>query len=384
MRHKLSKLIALTCLTSLLWGCSGSEDAIVVAPVPEFDNRLEPETVWQASTGDGVESFYSYLKPAVAYDRVYTADRDGTVSAFDEESGDRVWQVTVNHGDSALSAGPTVSYESVFVGSEDGLLFALNAEDGSEQWQQKVDGEVLAAPFVDEGLVVIQTTRGVVQAFDAETGAVRWQTSTDVPNLTLRGDSSFAGSSGAIFWGSANGRVNGAFMAHGGPIWQQTVGFAKGASEIERLVDVDATPIIAGDRIFALGYNGSLVALELRSGKVLWRRDYSSAKDFAVSGNGIYFVNADDHVIGVDARNGHELWRNDLLENRQLTPPLVQGSLVIVGDNEGYLYWLDNQTGQFLAKMKVDGSGLYSAPVELNQGLVIQTRSGRVKMIAVP
>lgn len=36
------------------------------------------------------------------------------------------------------------------------------------------------------------------------------------------------------------------------------------------MADVDMTPLILGDNLYAVSYNGNLVSMELRTGRVIW------------------------------------------------------------------------------------------------------------------
>lgn len=44
-------------------------------------------------------------------------------------------------------------------------------------------------------------------------------------------------------------------------IWQQRISQATGSTEIDRLSDVDTTPVIVDGVVYALAYNGNLTAL---------------------------------------------------------------------------------------------------------------------------
>ncbi|MBJ6966225.1 PQQ-binding-like beta-propeller repeat protein, partial [Vibrio cholerae] len=75
------------------------------------------------------------------------------------------------------------------IGSENGVVNALDAETGEPLWASVVEGEILAAPAADNNIVIVNTSRGALIALNQEDGAQKWTISTEVPNLTLRGDS---------------------------------------------------------------------------------------------------------------------------------------------------------------------------------------------------
>ncbi len=268
MQKVLKQAVSVALAVGILAGCAGEEDTIQMAPLPQVESSFSPQQSWSQSVGDGVGHYFSKLAPAVGYGKIFVADRNGVVKALDPETGDTLWQQDLETELTAkLAGGIALSYGKLFIGSENAEVIALDEETGEEAWRTTVEGEVLAKPLVDEGLVVVNTSRGILQALDADSGEPKWQLSSEVPNLTLRGDSSPVAISGGIFWGQANGRLAGALMNNGQMLWQQPVGSPRGGTEIDRLVDVDATPVIAGERLYAVGYNGSLVSIELRTGQ---------------------------------------------------------------------------------------------------------------------
>ncbi|OBT17230.1 outer membrane protein assembly factor BamB [Vibrio sp. UCD-FRSSP16_10] len=384
LTNKWLRRILLTTFTVAIVGCASEEDTIIMAPVPVVESQFTPSVTWSHSVGDGVGQYFSKLTPAYAYGKVFVASRDGDVVAFDATTGDEVWSVNLEKEVPArLSGGIKASYGQLFIGTENGELISLDAESGEEKWRSDVDGEVLSVPETDANLVLVHTTRGALVALEEETGNEKWTVSTEVPNLTLRGTSSPVAVSGGVFWGTANGRLAAAIVERGQMIWQQPVGTPKGATEIDRLVDSDAQPLIVGGMLYTIGINGQLVAIDLRSGSPAWKRNYSSARDMATDGRNIYLVTDKDYIVAVDARSGTELWQNRQLEYRLLTAPAVIDRKVVLGDSEGYLYWLDRNTGEFISQQMEDDSGFAVAPLEVEDGFIITTRDGSVKMMKI-
>ncbi|EAS44400.1 outer membrane protein assembly factor BamB [Photobacterium profundum] len=385
MQKVFKRALTVALTLGVLAGCASEEDTNQMAPLPVVENTIASTQVWSQTIGDGVEGYFSRLSPAIGYGKIFAADRNGLVKALDPENGKVIWQQDLQGDVTAkLSGGITLSYGKLFIGTENADVIALDEETGEEIWRTKVEGEVLAKPLVDNGMVVVNTSRGVLQALDAETGEAKWQLSSEVPTLTLRGDSSPVAISGGIFWGQANGRLAGALMNTGQMLWQQPIGSPKGATEIDRLVDVDASPVIAGERLYALGYNGALVSIELRSGQVAWKRAYSSATDFAIDGSQLYLVTDKDHIVAVDTRSGTELWQNKDLEYRLLSAPAVISGYLVLGDSEGYLHWLDPYTGEFVAQQATDGSGFAIPPIALDDGYLVVTRDGKINKMQMP
>ncbi|GLR07232.1 outer membrane protein assembly factor BamB [Vibrio hyugaensis] len=384
MKRVFKKALLGVLTVGILAGCASEEDTIVMAPLPQVDSQFTPNSEWSTSIGDGVGHYFSKLSPVMANDTLFVASRDGLVKALDPENGKQKWQVNLEEDVIArLSGGITAAYENLYIGSENGEVIALDQETGDVIWRIEVGGEVLAKPIADSGLIIVNTSRGTLIALDESTGEQRWALSTEVPNLTLRGDSTPTAIGGGVFWGTANGRLAAAIVERGQLIWQQPVGTPKGATEIDRLVDVDSSPIVLGGTLFTVGYNGQLIAIDLRSANPIWKRNYSSATDIATDGSRIFVITEKDHVVAVDARSGTELWENSKLEYRQLTAPVLVDNYLVVGDTLGYLHWMDRSTGEFVAQQFVDDSGFAVGPTLLSDGYVITTRNGDVKKLTI-
>ncbi len=366
-------------LAFMLSGCASDGSARQVASLPQVNNQIVFQKAWETQVGKGIGKYFSRLSPVYAYDKLYVAARNGEIAALDLETGKKTWSIDLGDKKPALlSGGLTAAYDKIFVGTEAGYLIALDAKTGQQIWETNVSGELLSRPLADQNLVIVNTSRGELAAFNAQTGDEKWRISGDVPNLTLRGDSSPVSTSGGVFWGMANGRLAAALLESGNLIWQQVIASPKGATEIDRLVDVDATPVIADYLLYAIGYNGYLVAIDLRSGQVVWKREYSSSTDFAVSGNTIILKTDKDHVIAVDGRSGTKLWENTELTYRELTAPIRVDDEILVGDAEGYLHWIDLNTGEFVAQRKIHASGIASPPLEVDDALIVVTRNGDI------
>ncbi len=391
-----SKLLLLSLVSLLLSGCSlfGDDDVEYIAPAPEVeDNLIEPNIVWEQSVGDGIGDYFSRLKPAVDDGRVVAASRDGVVAAYDAKTGERQWRIDLSdrkrelfggNREVIVSGGVTLRYGQVFLGTENGEVISLSAEDGSEIWRILVKAEVLAAPTVDQGIVVVNTGNGRLFGLDARSGEEKWTFKQELPSLTLRGVSSVAAAQGGVLLGKASGKVAVLDIQRGIEYWEQDAAPARTGSELERVVDVDAAPVVVGPNFYVAAYNGYLQAMELRSGRSLWKQEYSSYRGLSVKGNRIYLTDSQGFVYAIDRNSGAELWSYNALENRGVTESVPFGDYVVTGDFEGYLYWLDEANGQLLAVTDIGGDGLYTTPVVSDDTMYIQTRDGTLTALQLP
>ncbi|MDC9605336.1 outer membrane protein assembly factor BamB [Xenorhabdus griffiniae] len=370
----------------LLAGCSSEQDSVTMSPLPKVENQFKPRIVWDKSVGSGTGEYYSHLSPTWQGSTAYVADRHGIVKAFDIDSGKEIWATDLSEKagllssrlPALLSGGLTVSGDRLYIGTEKAKVIALDATNGKVEWESTVAGEALSRPVVSDGFVLIHTGNGMLQALNETDGHIAWSVNLDTPALSVRGESAPAVAYGAAIVGSDNGRISAVLLSEGQLIWQQRISQVTGSTEIDRLNDVDMTPVISDNVIYAIAYNGNLVAMDMRSGQIIWKRDLGSVHDMVVTDSNIFVVDQDDRILSLRKGDGVTLWsQNDLL-HRHLTAPEMYNGYLVVGDAEGYLHWLNMADGKFVAQNKIDSSGLLSRPVVASDKLMLQAKDGTV------
>ncbi|MGB0894238.1 MAG: outer membrane protein assembly factor BamB [Parashewanella sp.] len=393
MKSWCKNLLIVSLSVAALSACSSKdEEEEVISPLPEIQASVFPQIGWSTSIGDGVEEYYSRLRPTVQYGKIFAGARDGEVIAFDEKTHEQLWSQNLNdvikdagiEKDFLLSAGLTVARNKVFVGGESGVLVALDAETGKSVWHAMTGGELLSTPTVGEGIVVVNTGAGSLEAYDVDSGEQKWVHETQLPNLTLRGTGAANYEGGGFFIGTADGKVQVIVLQNGQIAWETPVYTPKGGNEFARMADVDMKPFLSSDKLFAVSYNGNLMAMDVRTGRSVWSRKYSSFHELDSAGLNLFLVDDKSRIYAIDKRNGLERWSNAELVNRGLTSPAVFEQYVVVGDFEGYLHFIDRETGVIAGRVEVDSDGLYVQPVVVGDKLYVQGRSGTLAEVTLP
>ncbi|KES17798.1 WD40-like repeat protein [Gilliamella apicola SCGC AB-598-I20] len=383
---KLSKSLFISVFMFSLVGCSlfGKEEEIVqVSPSPTVSNQFSVQQVWRNSTS-GNTHIYSLLGPVNYDNAIYVASRSGQVKAIDLSNGHTIWdknlsQSTLFSSKTALfSGGVSADDKYVYIGSERAVVYALDRNDGNVIWEKPVRGEVLARPVSSADKLIIHTANGNLQALNRNTGDDEWDVMLEVPPLSLRGNSTPTIAHGAAIFGDDTGHVNAYYIKNGQLIWQQRISQPSGSTEIAKLNDVDSTPVIEGNLAYAIGYNGNVVALDLSNGQIVWRKEMGSTHSFVVDSQQLFVVDQNDNVRAVSKNGGAILWTQASLLHRQLTDPVIYENYIVVGDFEGYLYWLDKDNGEIVAKTQVSSSGLISKPLVVDNKIVVQAKNGDI------
>lgn len=343
------------------------------AELVEFTQTATPTRLWTASAGKGERRIGARQAPAIADGRVYAAAVRGGVHAYDLQTGASVWRY---ESDLRLSGGPGAGDGLVVVGGLDGEVVALDAATGAERWQAKVGNEVLAAPAIGQGVVIVRSNDGRVTALDAATGERRWFWVRELPTLTVRGHGGAALGPGFVFVGNDDGTVAALSVADGRVLWEQMVGTPDGRTELERMADVDGTPVLDGAVLFASSYKRQTMAIEAPSGRPIWASDRGGVGRLGLAPALLTVSDPAGTVWGLDKRSGAAMWQQDALARRNLTAAAIHGDYAVVGDYDGYLHWLRLDNGQFAARARAGRKALLGAPAVADGVLVVQNVEG--------
>ena len=364
---------------SLLAGCAGNGDEIKSSPLVKFTEERSITTLWSKNIGASFGDKYHQLTPAIVGGNVFVTDTEGQVSSYNVETGKLQWEI---ERDVAISSGVGVGEGVAVVATYAGDIIALSADKGEILWQVSVGGEVISPAQLNRKIVVVQLVSGDIVALDRLSGEQVWIYTSNQPNLTLRGTSSPLVAMDVTLVGLDNGKYVALDNNDGHLLWQQRINIAKGKSDIDRLTDIDGKAILYKKVIYIPSYRGNLTAINPFNAQVLWRKPYSSYRGLAAANNTLFLSSAQDVVHAVDTQTAAEIWRQDLLLNRLLSSPVTFQGMVVVGDKQGYLHFLSQDDGRFVARHKLSGAILGDMLVK-NNTLFVLSNNGRLTAMRV-
>lgn len=341
-------LVAVAALAALLAGCANpikkSERPVELTTVR---NVAEVQRLWKASVGDAPTRLRLGLSLAMADDVIYAASYGGTVAAFNKANGKRLWSTSTRL---SLTGGPGAGEGLVVAGASHGNLVALDAASGEIKWRAFINSELLSAPEIGNGVVVLRAADGRVAAFSASDGRELWSAEQQVPRLSLRGTSRPLIVGDLVIVGFDNGRLQALRLRDGVTVWDINLVPASGKTELERLNDIDTTLHVHGEDLYVVAFQGKVARISLENGNVVWSRDASSYSGLAVDDSGVYMTTTDGSVARITL-DGIEAWKTEVLAWRRLSPPALLDGLVAVADLEGYVHFLDRETGALNARI---------------------------------
>lgn len=241
--------------------------------------------------------------PTITAQLIITKTIDGTITAFDRQTGKEKWQYEHDVPQLTLRASSSVlvSGQVAYVGFADAEVVALNVATGEVLWTTQVAEpqgfaevermvDIDAHLLIDAGRLYVATYQGQITALDHSNGKILWQQTNSVYSDIMLANNT-------LYAVNADGTLSAYSKANGTLHWQQkalTWHFLTGPALYENYLvvgdvqgdvyfvspsdgqllarlpvykksDIINTPIIANETVFMIDGKGNLAALSLRA-----------------------------------------------------------------------------------------------------------------------
>jgi outer membrane protein assembly factor BamB len=354
-------------LPSLPWFSHG----VKLGPLPDYNAKATARLNWQVEVGGKGGGGFA---PAVRSDVAYAAAEDGSIVSVDPASGATRWRINAGK---PLSAGVGADAQLVVVGTDKGDVLAFDTS-GKPLWQTKVSSEVSGPPRPAEGTLVVWSLDGKIYGLSPTDGSRKWVAQRATPPLTVR---RFAGgivTRGALFTGTAGGKLLAIDVTTGTIAWEGNVTIPKGATELERIADITSMPAIDERQVCAAAYVGRVACFEPLRGNLTWSREFGSLGGIALDNRYLYLTDDKGAIQALDKATGASVWKQDKLATRAPSGPVVVGDYLGVVDGEGYLHLLDRNDGGLVGRLATDGKAALAQPVAVADSAVWQSLAGNL------
>jgi outer membrane protein assembly factor BamB len=350
-----------------------------------------PQIIWTADVGAGSSSSRILTTPPVVADgKVFAKDAESTVTAYNADTGQRIWSVTLKpeKARDADEFGGGLAYYGgrLFVTTGFAVVFSLDAADGKEVWSSAVSAPVRGAPLVFGDRVFVISIDNKLAALAAVDGSDLWQYSGLTESAGYVGGNSPAGSSDFIVAPFSSGELVGLRIDNGRPVWNETMIGSRGeVRAFGNLSDIRGRPVIDRGVVLAMGTAGQLAAVELNSGQRLWERGIGGNTTPWVAGRFAFVTTGSADVAAISRDKGKIKWVTPLTQyqdEKRRKPvlwsgPVLAGDRLLVAGTLGDLLALSPYTGEVIGKIDVRDP-VRLGPVIANRTIYVLTDTGRL------
>ncbi len=306
------------------------------------------------------------LQVAQTGEGLIAASRGGIVSLLNGKQ--TVWSVDLKE---AITSGVASNQSGsvAILGTRSGKVVAINAQTGAIVWEKALPTSSPTPALVTNNRVLLSGNNGTLYGLDLQTGTAMWQFSTQNVDVSVRGAAKplYLDEQTALF-GTADGRIHAINPVSGTPLWTRRVGMATGGSAVERMSDVDGTPLVVGQHLYVTSFSGQLAAFDMSTGRPMFVGEIPSTKSPTILGETLVVTGVNGDVKAFNRLTGETLWLNENLKHRKLTNPVNVGNYVAVGDYDGVIHLFDvdgnivsrAETKGQLTSLQVNGNRLYA------------------------
>jgi outer membrane protein assembly factor BamB len=300
--------------------------------------KMNPST---APHGPGPKS-----TPTLADNRIFTLGMSGKVTAFDAATGKQIWQKPSPAVEPLFhtAMSPLVDGNNVIVhvgGHDNGALTAFDAATGDVRWSWNGDGPAYGSPLLfnlSGTRQVVTFTQKYFVGVSAATGQLLWQRPYTTPSTTTS-QTPILHKNLVIEMGRGNGVT--AFVA--AP--------RDGKWTTENIWHTDDVSMHMSDAVAINGVlyglshlnSGEYFALDLETGKVLWKSAPRQAAHAAIvrSGNTILSLEDDGELVVLrhNRTRFEEIARYKVADTATWTQPTLSGNRIFVKDVSSLTLW---------------------------------------------
>ena len=350
-----------------------------------------PQIIWTADVGAGTTSSRILTTPpVVAEGKVFAKDAQSTVSAFNADTGQLLWRVTLKpekaRDTDEFGGGLAYYGGKLFVTTGFAAVYSLDPNDGKEVWMSTVTAPVRGAPLVFADRVFVISIDNKLQALAAADGAELWNFTGLQEAAGYVGGNSPAGSGEIIVAPFSSGELVGLRADNGRSIWNETMIGARGeVRAFGNLTDIRGRPVVDRGVVLAMGTAGQLAALELRTGSRVWDRNIGGYQTPWPAGNFVFVTTGSSDIAALSRDTGKVKWVTPLTQYQDQarkrpvlwSGPVLAGDRLLITGTLGELLAVSPQTGEVMGKIDLrDPTRL--GPVIANRTIYILTDSGRL------
>ncbi len=350
-----------------------------------------PQIIWTADVGAGSgTSRILTTPPVVAEGKVFAKDAQGTVSAFNADTGALLWRVTLapeKARDSDEFGGGLAYYGGrLFVTTGFAGVYSLDPATGKEDWHSTVSAPVRGAPLVFGDRVFVIAIDNRLHALAASDGSDLWQFAGLQETSGYVGGNSPAGSGDVVVAPFTSGEIAALRIDNGRPVWNETlIGARADVRAFGNLADIRGRPVIDRGLVIAMGSGGQIAGIDVRSGQRQWDRNIGGSQTPWPAGRFLFIVTGNADVVAMVRDTGKIRWVTPLtqFEDSKRHVPVLWGGPVLAGDrllltsSLGDLLVVSPYTGEIMGKIDVRDR-VRLGPVIANQTIYVLTDSGRL------
>ena len=350
-----------------------------------FDANLNKMSKYNFRT---IKSF-SNFEPEILIDKnhLFYFDSNGSIIKFDNNSN-IIWKQN-HYSKQDKKLQPILFFgksgEDLFIADSIANYYVINKNTGKLKWKKKHSSSFNSQIKIFENKALVIDMENQLRCFSIETGQLLWSVKTQQSLLRSQKKQSLIINNENIFFSNSIGDVTAVNIIDGRVIWQtptqSNVSF--GNTYFLRLSDI----VSDKDSIFVSNNNNQFFSIDLPSGTINWRQDFSSELRPAIIGDYLVTISDNGLLVVMNKESGQIIRINDLFKNikekrkKNYQPIgfLVGRFYIYVSTNNGRILVVNFKEGKIEKTLKLDNNKL-QRPIYFNKSLYIAKDNSIIRL----
>jgi outer membrane protein assembly factor BamB len=294
---------------------------------PSWSKNLDP----QYDSGNLPIALQS---PLIYEGLVYVGENAGFFSAYELENGRIVWREKEN---TTYHAGAVGYKDQIIYGTVQGLVTSRQYLTGKIKYSVDLGASVETVGTIYQGRIFFQLRNHQVFALDIETGKILWAFKRSVPNLTtLQRAARPVVYKDKVIVGFADGSLAALSLDEGVLLYETKL------SNGSKFVDIDSAPFIFNDFLYAGGVGSAMTAVDPKNGKILRKGDFVASTAAVAIENQLIFGTPNGEIIVTDKNLNIE--KRKKISSNMISSIVTHNKLIAVGTTDGMISLVDPNT----------------------------------------
>jgi len=350
-----------------------------------FDTNLEKMSKYNFKT---IKSF-SNFEPEILLDKnhLFYFDSNGTIIKFDNNSN-IVWKQN-HYSKQDKKLQPILFFgksgEDLFIVDSIANYYVINKNTGVLRWKKKHSSSFNSQIKIFENKALVIDMENQLRCFSLKTGQLLWSVKTQQSLLRSQKKQSLILNDEKIFFSNSIGDITAVNISDGKIIWQtptqSNVSF--GNTYFLKLSDI----VSDKDSIFVSNNNSQFFSIDLLSGAINWKQDFSSELRPAIISDYLITISDNGLLVVMNKESGQIIRINDLFKNikekrkKNYQPIgfLVGKFYIYVSTNNGRILVVNFKEGKIEKTLKLDSNKL-QRPVYFNKSLYIAKDNSIIRL----
>ncbi len=339
----------------------------------------ELHAVWTADAGEGPQSHLLFTgTPIIADGKIFVLDTQADVTALDQKTGAKLWQVRISPEDArtdTLGGGIAYGGGRLYVTGGYPEVQALDPANGGLVWRRQLTAPPRSAVTYASDRLYVTTLDNQTQVMNAADGTTVWTHAGLPQSEGVLGQATPAVDPTITVIPYSSGEIFALRIETGRIAWQDNLVSIRHTNALWSLTDISTPPVISHGAVYSVSQGGRFVAIDERSGARQWQLEVGSSNMPWVAGDYVFLLDNNNELVCIQRDKGGIRWISQLQTHEDMEKrkrpvywqgPVLAGGRLILTNSLGQIVEASPQDGRVLTTTA--GSDLIEVPPVVADG----------------